>query len=325
LSEKRYIDFDQSNINLDRTKFRIVDNTVIFPPKKSIAFDKAYMTFHIEMKSQGNKTRPVKVQRMSLSSLAFDQGIAQLYPVGTKTGNSVYPFTRVGPTYSNKIKNPFLIYKDTSPYLYLTGDSGMQSIPYPEIESEASINFARGISLPVNPKKTEGTEIYGMHIWAMYNKSNVFEETEKCFSFYYDDEKYNFYLVPETGGKRAKLVARKEFFFSEEEAQDVLLYKNGIQQNVYIDAFSWSLITIQFLNPVDLSQKVGQFEIYPGILFNNLTVYEETINKKVDDIFESHLGLSNIVSDDTTTLLINSNELSLFSDIKWTNFSGKPV
>ena len=45
----------------------------------------------------------------------------------------------------------------------------------------------------------------------------------------------------------------------------------------------------------------------------------------VDDIFESHLGLSNIVSQDETILSIDSDALDFYYDIKWTNFTGKPL
>jgi hypothetical protein len=44
-----------------------------------------------------------------------------------------------------------------------------------------------------------------------------------------------------------------------------------------------------------------------------------------DDIFESYLGLSNVVAQDSSTLGINSDGLDLFTDIRWSNFSGKPV
>jgi hypothetical protein len=82
---------------------------------------------------------------------------------------------------------------------------------------------------------------------------------------------------------------------------------------------------MRFNKPINLSSIIGQFEIYPGILFNNFSIYQQNIEKLVDDIFESHLGLSNIVSDDSSTLSVNFDKVSLFSAIRWTNFEGKPI
>jgi hypothetical protein len=112
---------------------------------------------------------------------------------------------------------------------------------------------------------------------------------------------------------------------TEELTNEFDIFENGIKKEVYIYPQSWSLITIKLKNPQELDGILGQFEISPGVLIKNFTAYESRIVKRVDDIFESHLGLSNIVAQDSSTLSINSEGLNVFSDIRWTNFSGKPV
>lgn len=323
LDENRYIDFENITSDIDITKFSIVDGTIIFAPKTIIDFNNAYITVHMEIKDPGVGTNPVKIQRMAMSSLAYDQ--ASLYPLNTATGNKLYPFTRQGISYIPKAKNPYLFYKDATPYLYLTADSGVQVLPYPEIEDTASETFRRGISVPLNQARVDNYNLYGMHLWSFYNKSSTFTERELAFSLSYQDVRYNFYLEPETGGKRAKLVPYLYDILGDEIAQNIIMYQNGIKQDVYVYPLTWSLITMRFVNAIDLSNIRGQFEIYPGTVFNNITMFEQSIEKKVDDIFESHLGLSNIVAQDSATLLLNFNELNLFSDISWTNFDGKPL
>jgi hypothetical protein len=323
LEGKRYIDFDKVLTNIDNTKFRIVDNTVIFPPKKIISFDKAYMTIHLEMKVDGINAKRTEIQRMSLASLAFDE--SKLYALSSQTGNKIYPFTRQGKTYSTKTKNPFLIQKETAPYLYLTGDSGIQAIPYPEVESLSSSNFARGLSIPINASKKQNFILYGMHAWVFYNSSEQFNQKEIMFSLSYLDKRYNFYLEPEIENKRAKIVAYEKINSFEIITDEFNIFENGIKKQVYLYPQSWSLITIKLKNPQNLGGIIGQFEINPGILVKNFTSYESSIEKRVDDIFESHLGLSNIVAQDNTTLSINSDSLNIFSGVRWTTFIGKTV
>ena len=127
------------------------------------------------------------------------------------------------------------------------------------------------------------------------------------------------------GGKRAKLVPYLYDILGEDPATNITMHQNGIKQDVYIYPLSWSLVTINFNAPADLSDVRGQFEIYPGFVVNNVTIFEQDIERKVDDIFESHLGLSNIVSEDSATLALNFDELNLFTDITWTTFGGKPL
>jgi hypothetical protein len=320
---KKYVNFDTVSTNINNTKFRVVDGTVIFPPKQIIAFDKAYLTLHLEMKVDGINLKPTQIQRMSLASLAFDE--SKLYPLSSQTGRKIYPFTRRGGTYTSKTKNPFLIQKETAPYLYLTGDSGIQTLPYPDIEDLNPPNFFRGFSIPINQSKKDEFVLYGMHAWTFYNRSSLFHGNQLMFSLTYLEKRFNFYLEPEIGGKRAKIVAYEKTITSEELTNEFDIFENGIKKEVYVYPQSWSLITIKLKNPQELNGILGQFEISPGLLIKNFTAYESPIIKRVDDIFESHLGLSNIVAQDDTTLTINSEGLNVFSDIRWTTFGGRPV
>jgi hypothetical protein len=320
---KKYVDFDSTQTNINNTKFRIVDGTIIFPPKRLISFDKAYLTIHLEIKVDGVNSRKTQIQRMSLASLAFDE--SKLYPISSQTGRKIYPFTRLGGTYTNKTKNPFLIQKETSPYLYLTGDSGIQALPYPDIESSSPPNLFRGFSIPINQSKKSDFILYGIHAWTFYKKSSSFEEKQLMFSLNYSNRKFNFYVEPEVQGKRAKIVAYEKTITSELITNEFDIFENGIKKELYVYPQSWSLITIKLKNPQTLDGIFEQFEVSPGFLIKNFTAYESPIVKKVDDIFESHLGLSNIVAQDDTTLTINSEGLNVFSDIRWTTFDGRPV
>jgi len=323
LDGKKYVDLNDSDVNLDITKFRVVDGTILFPPKTKVDFKDAYITMHLEIKSPGTNTAPTKIQRMSLSSIAFDQ--STFYELGTPTGNKFYPFTRQGPSYTNKVNNPFVIYKDSTPYLYLTSDSGISSIPFSDLEESTSTNFARGLSVSINPSKQESFLIYGLSFWAAYNKSDKIDVRRKVFSIYSVDQQTNFYINPEIAQLRGKLQAFRYEISGEEPDDNATIYQNGVDSEAYIYPMSWSFITVKFDEPIEFDESIGQLEFYPGIIFNNVTLYTESIDTKVDDIFESYLGLSNVVAQDSSTLGVNSDGLDIFTDIRWTNFNGKPV
>lgn len=319
LGTKRYIDLDNENDNIDITKYRLVDGVVIFPPKNKVDFKEAYITLHMELRSQGIYSSQTKIQRMSLASLAFDQ--YDIYALNSPTGNKFYPFSRQASSYSSKVKNPFIIYKDSTPYLYLTADSGIYSIPY----LSASSGYTRGLSLAINPKKKPSYKVYGFHMWINYNKESLIKTREKIFSIYSNDQKVNFYIEPEVAYARGKVVPYLYEISGEEIDTNTTIYQNGVNTEAYLYPMSWSLVTVTFDEPIDFSNGIGQLEVYPGILFNNVAIFEESILGKVDDIFESHLGLSNVVAQDSSTLGINSSGLEVFTDVKWSTFSGKPV
>lgn len=324
LSTERVIDFEDNSIDVDNTKFRVIDNSIIFAPKQIINFEDSYLTVHLEIKSDATSTEPLRVNRMSFSSLAYDE--IGMYELGSITGNKMYPFVRSGYSYSNKIKNPFIFYRESMPYLYLTADSGVFSLPYNSVDS-SSTSFNRGVSIPINLSKLPQYSLYGFHMWMNFNGHYEFSNTKKIMTmFLKNGDNINFYLVPENDKKRATIQAKLSTVVGETTYTNVSFYQNGILvDNQYIRPLAWSMITFSFNQPLDYSNFIGQIEMHPGIIFNNFAVYESSIEGKVDDIFESHLGLSNIVAQDESLLYINSDDADLYTDFQWSFFSGKPV
>jgi hypothetical protein len=317
-TSERVVDFNKySKLQLDVKKFKISNGSIIFPPKSVIDFKNIYLTFHIEIKSKGINTGNFKLQKMSLASLSFDND--KLYGIGTSNGNRLFPFTRQSVSYSSKLNNPFLIYKDSTPYLYLTSDSGIQALPYSDSDSKGLI---RGVSIPINISKSSSYNLFGMQLWTLYNNSYSFTEKKKLFGIYFNDKEIIFYIEPESGNKRATITAYEKIATIETQYTNVIYHQNGIKQKIYIEPLKWSMITIEFPTPISFANKSGQLELYSGAVFNNISLYNSSINNIVDDIFESHLGLSNIVHQDSTTISVDLQALDFYSDVQWSNFNG---
>lgn len=324
LSNERVVNFETVQSNIDVTKFEIVDGTFIFAPKSIIDFNDAYITLHMEIKTNGGVAQPMIIREMSLASLAFDE--SRLFSINSINGNKTYPFSRQTSTYIAKQKNPFIIYKNSMPYLFLSGESGIYTLPYSYIDDSVNSFFYRGITNPVNPNKLSNYNLYGFHLWSCYKSSSSFTSRKRIMGILNSNTKIVFYLEPIDNGKRAKISVYEIKPYGEIEYTNVLMYQNGILlDSPYIYPLSWSLLTFSFPNPLNFNSYTGQIEIYEGLMFNNLTVYEQDISNKVDDIFELHLGLSDIVAQDESTLYINSESVSLYTDIKWTTFVGKLV
>lgn len=92
---------------------------------------------------------------------------------------------------------------------------------------------------------------------------------------------------------------------------------------MYIEPLKWTMLTIEFATPINIGSTSAQLELYEGAIFNNIAIYDTSISDNVDNIFESYLGLSNIVVQDETTLSVDTELLEFYSDIKFTNFSGR--
>ena len=355
ITTSRLIDFDNT-IDVLQSKYEVVDGTVIIPPKELIDFKNYYLGIHLEMSTRSISSMPIKLQRMSFASLAFDE--TSFYPIGTKTGKEIYPFTRYGSSYYPKEKNPILIYKGSTPYLYLTDDSGICVLDY---NSNAT---ARGITIPMNQNKSPTFELGGLQMWMFYKEKGLFEDLQIIGMINTINEKIQIIIDPEDNGKRGKLYLYD--LNSNQEFTSVKFYQNGnLVTNPYIEPLQWTSIIMSFGNKISLSSQSGQFEIYHGMVFNNIAFFEQLTDvfaltkdfnlwtffsdeiwlnsasvswteilgeKTIEafslngiEIFNTYLGLSKVVIKDSSQLMIDAEKVEQFMNVSWLQFSGRPV
>lgn len=355
ITTNRIIDFDNT-IDVLQSKYEVVDGTVIFPPKELIDFRNYYLGIHLEMSTRSISSMPIKLQRMSFASLAFDE--SSFYPIGTKTGKEIYPFTRYNSSYYSKEKNPILIYKGSTPYLYLTDDSGISVLEY------TSNATARGIALPINQSKSSDFKLGGIQMWMFYKESEIFTEEKIVGMINAPNNKIQIILSPESNGKRSKMSLFD--LNTGLEYSSVKYYQNGnLVTNPYIEPMQWSSIVISFGSQIDIYSQSGQLELYSGILFNNISFFEQltdvfslvkdfnrwlsvqtqiwsnsaSVNwdiilgeKTIEafslngiEIFNTYLGLSKVVIKDNSQLTLDAEKVDQFMNISWLQFVGKPV
>ncbi len=283
IGSNRVLDIDQYSFNdIQTKKFEIVDGTIIYPPKDLVDFNDYYLTTHIEMRNQGILNRSVQLRSMSYASLAYDE--TDFYPINTRTGNKIFPFSRYENTYALKDKNPFVINKQSNPYMYLTADSGINVLPY---ETEA----VRGISIPINQQKNLNYILGGIQISMFYNKDFTFNSISQVAKIKTNTRELDFYAIPEKNGKRATIKTYDSLTGIEENR--IIYYQNGqVVTNPIIYPQLWSFLTISFDNEFFLENQRGQLELYEGFTYNNIAMYKKgsvvfgsnAINRSWNDI-----------------------------------------
>ena len=87
-------------------------------PNKSVDFNSLAIVYSLEFNSRGILTKPILLNRLQLASEALNDNFSN--PIGTRFGINLFPFKQSGIYYNYKAKNPFSIYKESTPYLYLT-------------------------------------------------------------------------------------------------------------------------------------------------------------------------------------------------------------
>ena len=102
------------------TKYEVVDDMIIYPPS-GVDFNSLAMFVEVSTSIDGVSDKLVAIDTLQLSSISLNNSHGT--PIGTKFGTDVYPYSKNGFYYDFKTRNPFSIYKGSTPYLYLNKNS----------------------------------------------------------------------------------------------------------------------------------------------------------------------------------------------------------
>jgi hypothetical protein len=337
------------------TKYKITDGTIIYPPKDISGFTNYYITVHIEISSKGVNTENVKIKNMGFASLSFDEG--EFYSINTPAAGKFYPIVKNEDQYVYKRNIPVVIDTESSPYLYLAGDSGIEVLPV------IDENLTKGIAIPINQTLKNSQEVVGLQMFLMYNESDLFTERKKIGKIFSSDDSYDIILNPEDDGKRAFL----NIFNSDTgtEFTNARFFLNGkLVNNIVIEPLAWNYIAISLQeNSILLDGVVGEIEIYSGVKVDNvasfmelnpikqeLVVYnkwnlidnytwnnwsasatwttaldQESLEVTIlsldgKEIFNNYAGLSSGIVNDDTILNVTHDSVVIINDISWDEY-----
>lgn len=337
------------------TKYRINDGTIIYPPKDISGFTNYYITIHIEISSKGIYTENVNIKNMGIAALSFDEG--QFYSINSPAAGKFYPIVKNEDQYVYKRNIPVIIDTESSPYLYLSGKSGIEVLP------DVDENLVKGVAIPINESLKNNQEVVGLQMFLMYNESNQFTEIKKVGKIFSSDDSYDIVLEPEADGKRAFF----KIFDSKNgtEFTNARFFLNGkLVNNVVIEPLSWNYIAISLQeNSIPLNGIIGEIEIYSGVKVDNvasfielnpikqeLTVYDEwnvvddqnwtywsasatwrqaldeqsldvtVLSLDGEEVFNTYLGLSSGIADDNSILNVTQDSIVIINDITWDEY-----
>ena len=342
-------------ISSEDTKYRINDGTIIYPPKNIAGFTNYYITIHIEISSKGIYTENVNIKNMGIAALSFDEG--QFYSINTPAAGKFYPIVKNEDQYVYKRNVPVVIDTESSPYLYLSGKSGIEILP------DVDENLVKGVSIPINESLKNDQEVVGLQMFLMYNESNQFTEIKKIGKIFSSDDSYDIVLEPEADGKRAFF----RIFDSKNgtEFTNARFFLNGnLVNNVVIEPLSWNYVAISLQeNSIPLNGIIGEIEIYSGVKVDNVASFIELNPIKQDlisydewnvvddqtwtywsasatwtqaldaqplevtvlsldgeELFNTYLGLSSGITDDNSILNVSQDSIVIINDITWDEY-----
>jgi hypothetical protein len=333
------------------TKYEVVDGTVIYPPKGVRLTDISIVT-HLEWVVPGIISNPLVVKKMQYASQAFNERSSN--PIGTRFGSPVFPYIKYGSYFDYKSRNPYRIYKGSTPYLYLTKKSGLEKAG----DYDSLVN--RGFSIPVNKDLAENYKVIALQAFLRYGKERFPLDPEQIFEIESKDTYIKFYLVAnDISGKRARIYAINAKTGTFENG--IAFYWNGnLVREPVITLNDWGTIGVSFPKVLDFDSYVGGLRFTGSVLVNNISQYKATGLQEIQrstlrswflaavdntvwnlysqsftwnsvlivsqsnilgvdpsDIYKTYTGTNKIIIDDNVPLKVNNYEYNLYQGITW--------
>lgn len=344
------------------TKFEVVNNTLIYP-SKTVDFNELAIVYHLEFNSRGILTKPIALRTLSLASQALNDN--SFNPIGTKFGNDLYPYKRSGIYYDYKSKNPFSIYKGSTPYLYMTRNSGI------EVRGDFFTSIDRGLSLPVNQAIANNYRISAFQTWYRNDNTSFLSSPVQLFEINHKNERIKFYTISTNpSGTRAKIYAINDS--TGEEVNGLSYYINGsLVREPVLTIKEWAIIGISFSSGLIFDSFLGSINVNGPGVFNNISYYQATdlqqiqsvitrpwANVKAEDgvnydwqywdtnyswngmlvvsrsstygvnpseIYKTYIGTNKIIIDDGEGMILDSDKLKIYDTVEWSSSVITPV
>jgi hypothetical protein len=248
------------------SKYEVLNDTIIYPPP-GININSLSINIHIEISIDSILSKPLKIRSLQLSSQALGQSPNR---IGTRFGAEIYPYTKEGLYFDYKTVNPFSLSKISTPYLYMSGTSGIR------MRGGFSPSDNDGITLPINKSLKQFFKVGAFQFAMRYDEELFPSAPVQIFEIEDKNDLIKFYLVSENANRK------RGYIFAINNStgrlnQSVIYNIDGRSvKKAVLSLKSWSMIGLAFSTPLDISESVGAFRITSPIMFDAVSFYQVT-------------------------------------------------
>lgn len=255
--------------------YEVVDGMIIYPPS-SISVNDVSIVTHIVMNNPTSINKKINLRSLSYASESFDDLTPNM--IGTRFGASMYPYTRLGVYLDYKRKNPFTIYRGSTPYLFLSKNSGIR------LRGKYGQPASRGIATSINKPKSPDYLLNAIQLSVRYDEQLFPQNALELFEIEGSDSQIRIYVQADNESRtRGRLFALDTVAGKIDNA--VVFYVNGIPATRPVISLSdWHMLGIQFTGKLNMSNYAGEFRITGPAIVNNISYYQYDQSRQAQTI-----------------------------------------
>lgn len=349
--KRRILELDEVE-DWETKRFEIVDNYLIYP-SKLVDFNDLAIVYLVKFKVFGILHNKIALRKLEFAAKTFDAD--RFNPITTKHAIDLVPYNLIeesGDTgsYDYKDKNPYLIDKESAPYLYLTRKSGIEL-------KDGLVDVNRGLFIDINANELEVVSISAIQmfirsdLWAFPQSETLIFEIEDSV------DTLEFYIkANSSNADRGIIVARTKS--NGQIYTNINYYLDGLYvAEPTISIQRWSVLGISFPNNLNFNNFNGKINLKHLLMYNNISFYQGTRSQQEqrtvfrswdevneenwgywdndnwenvlvkrrdtryvvnpESVYKNYTGTSRIVVDDNKGIYLETDNITVFKDAIW--------
>ena len=328
-------------------RFEIVDNYLIYP-SKDVDFNTISMVYSIRFKVFGILHNKLSLRKIEFAAKSLNANDSN--PITSRYAIDLVPYKLASGIPDYKGVNPYVIDKESVPYLYLTRKSGIEL-------RDGLNNLNRGLTIDINSVLDIQ---YSLSAIQMFIRSDLWAFPENpvlIFEIEYANDTIEFYIQANSiNADRATIFAKTKSnntLFTE-----LYYYLDGLYvAEPTISIQRWTVLGISFPVNLNLNSYAGKINLKHLMTFNNISFYKgtnsqfeqqvlfktwEEINDQnwnvwdnsnwdnvliksrdsryivnAGEVYKNYVGTNKIIIDDDEGIYIETDYLKVFKDATW--------
>lgn len=306
--------------NWEFTKYEVTDHTIIYRPN---VFDLSNLAIciHLEFVSKNIEKQKIRIKSLQLASQSLNENKES--EVGTKFGKSLHMYElKDNLIPDTTINKACLISKQSTPYFYLTRNSGIKTTANLKPNEDAGFYF------PINENLRSNYLLNSMMLSMRFDNNLFSAQPTVIFELEYLTDTIKFYAQRTTPtGDRIKVYAQKDNV----AYTGIYFFVNGIKTPIpTLNVNEWNMLSFAFTSPLDMSEYSGKFKVKYPMTVHQISAYQnfDNVNGNAIDIgLSNYYGISaselhgsytgrNVVSiKDNSTLMLHNFTRSYYQNV----------
>ena len=335
--------------NWQTKRFEIVDNYLIYP-SKDIDFNTISMVYSVRFKVFGILHNKLSLRKIEFAAKSLNANGSN--PITSRYGIDLVPYKLASGIPDYKGINPYVIDKESVPYLYLTRKSGIEL-------RDGLNNLNRGLGIDINL----GLDAkYSLSAIQMFIRSDLWAFPQNpvlIFEIQYASDTIEFYIqANSSNADRAIIFAKTKS--DGLQFTELFYYLDGLYvAEPTISIQRWAVLGISFPVNLSLNSYAGKINLKHLMTFNNISFYKGT-NSQLEqqilfrkwseialqnwnvwddsnwdnvlvksrdsryivdagEVYKNYVGTNKYIIDDNEGIYIETDYLKVFKDAIWQN------